>query len=377
MRPHIAPALVAAALSITSGGLHAQTLVRLDRPERTLSEPFSFVRGVRELSSGKLLIADWIENRVVLADFGADDCTEVVTEGPGPQEMRLPMGLLRHRGDSTLLIDLGNNRVSVLAPSGRVAYSVLAEAPGVGGVRGTTASGEWYFAIPAWAEGPAALADDSVRIVRWRPGGDDRRRVAVVQGTRWRKDRSPAMQPRIPTVGYAAQDGWAVTPSGALVLVRATPYRLEVIGADGARIAGPPVSVTPRPVTLEDKRRFVREFSAGSAQSGRGPDGGMGRAPLADAAEVARQLETTEWAATHPPFDAGAVLVDTKDRVWVGRSAVPGEPRLYDVFDLSGRRELAVEIRAGRRIAHVGAQGVYVVAEDEDGVQTIERYRVP
>jgi hypothetical protein len=135
--------------------------------------------------------------------------------------------------------------------------------------------------------------------------------------------------------------------------------------------------VTRRPVTIEDKRRYIREFSAGSAQSGRGPDGGMGRAPLADAAEVARQLETTEWATEHPPFDPGAVLVDRRDRVWVGRPAEPGKPRRYDLFDLSGRRVLEVEVGVGRRVAHVGAQGVYVVAEDSDGVQTIERYRVP
>lgn len=375
MRPLLA--LPALASSFLFPPASAQQVVRLDRPDRTLTEPFSFVRGVRELSSGRLLVADWVENRVVLADFASDRCTDVITEGPGPQELRLPLGLVRHRGDSTLLIDYGNTRVSVLGPDGRVAYTLRAEAPGVTGVRAITEAGELLFAVPGWAERERSLPDDSVRIVRWRPGAEERPEVAVIQGTRMRKDRSPAMQPRIPTVGYAAQDAWVVTPAGAIVIVRATPYRVEIIGTDGARRVGNALPSTSRPVTGEDRRRFIREFSAGAGQSGRGPDGGMGRAPAVDEAEVTRLLGTTEFALEHPPFDAGAVLADTRERVWVGRSAEPGRPRRYDVFDLTGRRVLEVELPAGRRIAHVGAHGVYAIAEDADGVQTIERYRAP
>jgi hypothetical protein len=373
MRPHVLFPLLATA----AAPAFAQATAVLDRPDRTLSEPFSFVRGVRELSNGKLLIADWIENRVVLADFGADACSDVIREGPGPQELRLPIGLVRHRGDSTMLIDYGNNRVTVLDPAGRAAYSIVADAPGVSGVRGLTREGEFLFAIPGWAEQGRELPDDSVRIVRWRVGSDERRDVVVVQGTRMRKDRSPAMTPRIPTVGYGSQDAWVVSRSGTIVIVRAAPYRIEVIGADGTRRAGPAVPVTRRPVTAADKRRYILEFSAGAMQSGRGENGGMGRAPAADEAMIAQQLTTTEFALEHPPFDAGAVFIDMRDRVWVGRPAVPGQPRHYDVFDASGTRVLDVQVRAGRRIAHVGAHGVYAVAEDADGVQTLERYRLP
>jgi hypothetical protein len=371
------PLLLATSLATAIAPAAAQTAIVLDRPERVLSEPFSFVRGVRELSNGKLLVADWVENRVVLADFGADACADVITEGPGPQELRLPIGLVRHRADSTLLIDYGNNRVTVLDPAGRATSSIVADAPGLSGVRGLTRDGEFLFAVPGWADQERALTDDSVRIVRWRPGTEARRDVAVVQGTRMRKDRSPAMQPRIPTVGYASQDAWVVTSTGAIVIVRAMPYRVEVVGADGARRVGPAVPMTRRTVTTADKRRWIAEFSAGSMQSGRGENGGMGRAPAVDEAEITRLMGTTEFALEHPPFDANAVLIDLRDRVWVGRPAMPGQPRHYDVFDLGGQRLLDVQVGAGRRIAHVGAHGVYAVAEDADGVQTIERYRLP
>ncbi len=370
------PLALMPALGLVASTIGAQSLT-LGPPSAVLSEDFSFIRGVRELATGKLLIADWVENRVVLADFAANSVTQVMREGPGPNELRLPMGLVRYRGDSTLLLDFGNNRISVLTPAGRAAYTILAEAPGVSGVRGATTNGEFYFAIPSWAERENALPDDSVRLVRWKPGTEVRTDVAVVQGTRWRRDRSPAMEPRLPMVGYAAQDGWTVTPAGALVIVRTAPYRVEVITGDGTKRIGPPLEVAHRPVTLDDKRRFVREFAAGAAQSGRGENGGMGRAPEATARQIARDVEITEWATEHPPFDAGAVLADTRERIWVGAPAEPGKPRRYDVFDHTGRRVMQVEVGAGRRIVHVGAQGVYVIAEDEDGIQRLEKYRIP
>ncbi len=353
-------------------------VIRLDRPDALLDEPFSFVRGVRELSDGRLLVADWIENRVVIADFATQDVRQVMREGPGPQEVRLPTAIHRLRGDSSLLVDEGNNRLHVLGPDGRSVRSLVTDVPGRGGVRGMDAAGAYLHAIPSWAEGPNALPDDSVRLVRWVPGAaGDGRVLAVVQGTRYRKDRSPAMQPRMPLVGFASQDAWVVTPSGALVIVRATPYRVEVHPPGRAPVLGPPIPVTTRAVTLEDRKRFMREFAAGSPVSGRGPDGSMGRGPEVPEAEIVRMVGTAEWAERFPPFDASSVLAAADGRVWVGAPVIPGVPVRYDVFDGGGRRVLQVELRAGRRVTHVGTRGVYVVASDDDGIQTLERYRLP
>lgn len=351
--------------------------VRLDRPAATHPEVFSFVRGVRELPDGRVLVADWIEQRVALLDFASGDATDVVTEGGGPQHVRLPSGLVPFRGDSTLLADQGNNRLLVLGPDGRTARTIVADAPGRMGTRGVTADGALVYAIPSWAEGPAALPDDSVRIVRWDPRTDRLTPVAVVQGTRWRKDRSPAMTPRLPMVGFASQDAWVLSPVGELVIVRANPYRVEVIGSGGRRRTGPSYSAAPRPVTAADKLRFVREFAAGSPMSGRGPGGGMGRAPMPSDRELAQQVETAEWASHHPPFDASGVFVAPGGRTWVGHATAPGQPVRYDVFDAEGRRVQQVEIAPRRRVVHVGARGVYVVTESDDGEQTLERYRLP
>ena len=376
MRPPISStcALISTLLPVVAAG----QVVRLDRPAAVLDEPFSFVRGVRELSNGRLIIVDWIENRVVLADLSTNTARLLMREGPGPQEVRLPSGLVRLRGDSTLLYDDGNNRTHVLGPDGRSGRTILADVPGRGGIRGVDAPGAYLHAIPAWAEGPNTLPNDSVRIVRWDPRTAAAvRDVAVVQGTRYRRDRSPSMQPRLPMVGFAAQDAWAVTPDGALVIVRASPYHVEFRMPGRAPIIGPAYPAEAHPVTRSDRLDFVRAFAAGSPVSGRGPNGGMGRAERIDEREVERLAETAEWAEHFPPFDPGAVLVASDGRVWVGQALRRGAVPRYDVFDASGRRVLQVELARGRHVAHVGSRGVYVIAEDDDGVQSVERYTLP
>ena len=367
-----------AVLLVLAPAIAVAQVVKLDQPVSTLSEPFSFVRGVRELSNGQLLIVDWIENRVVIADLTNNTVRRLMREGAGPQEVRLPSGLVRLRGDTTLLYDDGNNRSHVLGADGRSVRTILADVPGRGGLRGVDATGAFLYAIPAWSEGPKALPNDSVQIVRWDPWARGEPQVtAVVQGTRYRKDRSPALQPRLPMVGYASQDSWVVAPNGALVIVRATPYHLEIHMAGRPPIVGPSYTSTTRAVTMDDKKRFIREFSAGSPVSGRGPNGGMGRAPQITEAEVTRMTGTAEWAERFPPFDASTVISGADGRIWVGAPLLPGASPRYDVFDQTGKRVMQVELRAGRRIVHVGAKGIYAVADDADGVQTIERYRVP
>ncbi len=367
-----------AALLAVTPALAAAQPVKLTQPDATLAEPFSFVRGVRELSTGQVIVADWIENRVVMADFASNTVRRLMREGPGPQEVRLPSGLVRLRGDTTLLYDDGNNRSHILAPDGRSLRVILADIPGRGGIRGVDATGAFLYGVPAWSEGPKALPNDSVRIVRWdmRAQGEPSA-VAIVQGTRYRKDRSPAMQPRLPMVGFASQDSWVVAPNGSLVIVRAMPYHVEIHAGGRAPVVGPSYATATRAVTFDDKKRFIREFSDGSAVSGRGPNGGMGRGPQITDAEVVRMAGTAEWAERFPPFDASAVVSGADGRTWVGAPLHPSTPPRYDVFDLTGRRVLQVELKTGRRIVHVGARGVYTVVENEDGEQVIERYRLP
>jgi hypothetical protein len=367
---------ICAALAALAAPAGAQR-VRLQTPSATLAEEFSAIRGVRELADGRLLVSDYIDQRVVLVDFDRGTVTSRIGKGGGPQEARLPTRLVRMPGDSTILVDLGNNRLLILDGQGRAARSMVTERPGLQGVRGVDATGAFYFAVPAWSE-EHALPNDSVRIVKWHPRTDKLETIAVIQGDRMRSDiRSPALTPRIPTVGYAAQDAWVMDDRGAMRIVRAAGYRVETRAPGVAPSIGPSHAYATRPVSAADRLAYIRRFMASSPTSGRGENGGMGYSPTLSDAEVAVQARTTEYAERHPMFSAGDVIAAPSGRLWVGRPAEPGQPALYDVFDDGGRRVTMVELGSGRRVAAVGRQHVYVVLETESGIQQLERYALP
>jgi hypothetical protein len=369
--------LAVLAMAITCRPAVAQQL-RLTDPDATLQEEFSAIRGIRPLADGRLLVSDYIDQRVVLIDLDRQTVRQIVTVGGGPKEARLPTRLIAMRGDSTLLVDLGNNRLLLLDDHGRAVRTIPAEHPGVLGVHGMDATGALYFAVPAWAEQEAPLPGDSVRILRWQPRSGASELVAVIQGDRMRSDiRTPALTPRIPTVGHAAQDGWVVSDSGVVRIVRAGSYQVESRGPGNRVVVGPSYAYVTRAVNAADRLAYVREFMAMSPMSGKGPNGGMGYSPTLSEKELAAQVRGTEFAERLPMFSAGEVIAAPAGRLWVGRPAREGEPVSYDVFDAGGRRIATVEIRPGRKVMAVGPRGVYVVVESEAGIQRLERYAPP
>jgi hypothetical protein len=280
-------------------------------------------------------------------------------------------------GDSTFLVDLGNNRLLLLDGQGRAVRTIPGERIGVLGVRGMSPDGAFYFAVPGWAEGEAALPNDSVRIVKWNPRTDAQATIAVIQGERMRSDiREPARTPRIPVVGYAAQDAW-VMAGAVLRIVRAGGYRIESRPPAGPPVVGPSYAYQTRPVSSADRLAFVRHFNESSPTSGKGENGGMGYSPAMNDAELALTARGTQYAERHPMFDAGAVIAGPGGQLWVGRPAEEGKAVLYDVFDDAGKRVKIVELPPGRRVAAVGRQNVHVVMETDAGIQHLERYSLP
>ena len=373
-------ALAALATLAAAAPPAAAQVVRLATPNATLAEEFSAIRGVRELADGRLLVSDYLDERVVLVDLDRGTVLVRVTRGGGPGEARLPTRLIPAPGDSTILVDLGNNRLQLLDGTGRVARGITAERPGVMGVRGVDAAGALYFAVPGWAEGPGALPDDSVRVVKWNLRTSTPETVAVIQGDRMRSDiRSPALTPRIPSVGYAAQDAWVLTPAGVLRIVRAGGYRVASRAPGAAWVVGPSYAYATRPVTAADRQAYVERFLATTPTSGKGEGGGMGFTPKASAAEVAALVRGTQFAERHPMFSAADVIAapPPDGRLWVGRPPEDGKPVLYDLFDDAGRRVTSVELPAGRRVMALGRRSVYAIAESELGVQHLERYPLP
>lgn len=374
-RAAVGPALILGlAVFGQPGSAAAQAPASLGRPDAVLPEPFSQIRGVRELSDGRVLITDWIEERLVITDPSFTRTNGLGRTGAGPQEFRLPASLLPMAADSTLLSDVGNARFIVVSPEGRFARTIATERPGLGSTAGVDAAGRLYFAMPAWARGSSALPGDSLEVFRYDPRTSRTERLTVVKGSTPPAHRGPRLTPGFSMVALAAQDLWRVLPSGELVVVRAGDYRVERVAATGVQ-SGPSYRYQTAPVGQADKTAFVREFVSRAPTSGRGPDGGMGHTPQMSEAEIARMVETNEFAATLPPFDRAVVGPDGE--LWVQRGRHVGAPSTWDRFDLAGRRIGQVTLPDGRAVVALGARHAYIAATDADGLQTLERYPRP
>ena len=351
--------------------------VRLASPA-VLPHEFSLIRGLRELPDGRVLVTDWTEEILSVADFRTGAVRQIGRKGPGPLEYRLPGALIALPGDSTLMLDEGNSRFAIIGPGLTIARSYSNRRPGVPYAiypRAADRLGRIYFTIPAWSE-PTPLPGDSVAIARWTPAGDRVERLAAVKGyTPRRNTRTMGA----PYVLFAPQDGWQADTDGRLVLVRSDRYRVERRRADGRTTSGPPTPWTPLQTTRQDRVDHVTRFVNASPISGRGEGAsGLGQAPAALKSRevIERMVEQQEFAPVRPPFTDRGPWLGPDGVVWVERSVARGTAPTYDRFDAAGVRGVPVTFPAGRRLLAVGQRGVYAVATDADGIERLERYVV-
>ena len=369
LRPTLAlfAALATGAAPVQARQAGEPPAIALEKPGAVSAEPFSLIRGALELHDGRLLVTDWIEQRIALVDFARGTVTDRGRVGAGPAEFRLPGALFAFRGDSALLVDVGNARLAVLAPDGAIARSFKPSDPAAGSPGGADASGRIYYAVPAW-RAARELRGDSVELRVLELESGTSRSVARLHGST--PVRGPAPRPRVPFVIFAPQDGFAVTPAGRVLVVRDGDYSVHSLN-DGPPLAGPSHTFARVRATAADRTSFVRQFVLSSPMSGRGEDGGLGHTPAEAATDAAieEMVKASSFAETLPPFRAGDVRLDGQGRLWVGRFERIAEPGRYDVFDATGRRIALVQLGPDRRIIALGAAHAYVVRTDESGLQ--------
>jgi hypothetical protein len=244
-------------------------------------ELFSQVRGLRELSTGRVLVTDWIEERLLALDFTAGSATAIGGVGGGPREFRLPAQLVALAGDSTLLYDEGNARLAVIGPDlaiHRTLPANVGNAPYAVYPRAADGAGRLYFGIPPWALGPDAPPADSVDIARWDPRTQAVAPVVRIQGAQrpsWQREGKPRMTPGIPMVMFSAQDAWAVASDGRVAVVRSGDYHVEWRDSAGRVTRGPSYAYPPLRVTDTDKQAYVLRFlKRAGPHAGRVRDGG-------------------------------------------------------------------------------------------------------
>ena len=355
-------------------------VVRLTKPDAVLPREFSQIRGVRELRDGRLLVTDWTDEVLLVADLRTGGVRQLGRKGAGPAEYRLPAALLPLPGDSTLLVDQGNERLAVISPALTITRSFSSHRPGLSHTvipRAIDSAGRFYFEIPNWTR-PDAKLNDSVAVVRWDPRTGVEETVGRVRAETFRKP-GRRLRPSLPYVIFAPQDVWQADGAGRVAFVRSAGYRVEWREPrDGRIVRGPPTPFQPLRVTAADRTEYVRRFVTTSPVGGKSSSG-LSATPAEEATPeaIAAMVPDQEFATTRPPFTDFTPRIAPDGTLWVERSVATGAPQTFDLFDGRGLLLRVVSLPAGRRLLALGAGVAYLASVNEDGVERLERYRLP
>ncbi|MEQ8329787.1 MAG: hypothetical protein RH859_04910 [Longimicrobiales bacterium] len=381
--------LLAAAL-VAPPSLAAQE-IRLDRPVATFPEDFGTIQVVRELPDGTLLVADPLGGELYRVDMAAGTRRVIGAQGQGPREYRQPDAVWALPGDSTLLVDLGNGRLTVLAPdlSFQRTRPIAQGGPPQPGTpmaiaipQAVDGRGALYFRAMGGG-GPGGTPPDSAPVLRLAPDGETRP-VATVKTPDVTVTRSGSAGNESVSMGIvplSAEDPWGVAPDGSLVLVRSGDYHVEWIAPDGRVTRGAPIPWSPVRIGQAEKDEWVAE----SGRSG----GGIGIEMSVENGQASmsfsrggggggqRTTDQYTWPDAKPPVYGGRIPVDPRGRAWVRRHVDAGDPSTYDLFDRQGARVATVLLEHGKRVVGFGEGAVYVVAFDEFDLNYLEKYQLP
>ena len=356
---------------------------RLTTADARFPHTFSSIRGLRELPDGRVMVADGIDEVVMIADLKTGKGDTLGRVGQGPGEYKSPDALYPLPGGGTMLVDLGNGRLSYLGPDGRYRESspiAQGSPPRMSVIipRGVDGQGRVYFQ-PAMG-GARGGVPDSASVVRWIRASsafDTVGRVKLPEmHTRQSGDANNQRMSQRPRP-FPVQDSWNVGPNGQVAIVRGRDYRVDWIAPDGRVTRGRPVTVTPVPIRDADKREWVAEQANGLRVSMENRNGQMsmsfGRGGNPDQEEE-DAIAATEWPAAKPPFSG--VWVSPTGEAWVERSVPAGSPRIMDVFDAAGMLKGRVVLPAGRRLVGFGTGVIYLRHSDQSDLQHLERYKI-
>ena len=376
---------ISSGLVLTSASLHAQAPVALAKADAQLSEPFTQIRSVRELPSGKVLVSDLRDKVVQLVDFAAGSMTKVGREGQGPGEYALPSTLYGMPNGVTWLHDMLGRRFLSIDPNGKPGESIQMPGGPRGGMvvmgmsgGGADAQGRIYTQAPPFSlDGPGSAPPDSTAITRWDSGKKAIDTVAWIKGPKAQVSGDRGGARFSVQIGnskvFSPQESWGVAADGSVARVLPNPYQVIWYDPTGKPAAGTAVPYTPLKVTEADKQQVIeaRKKMKPMMIAFGGP-GGRAAAPPANI-----DLPPPEFEDTKPPFTGeNSVVVTPEGEVWVLRTRPASDKTpSYDVFDRTGKLARKVTLNPTSRVIGFGKGTVYVVRTDEDDLQYLERYR--
>ncbi len=378
----VALAAVFSSLWAHPADLGAQSTAALEEPTAAYGEPFSLISGVRELEDGRVLVSDALEESLYALDAPLSEALKIARNGQGPDEYRQPDALHAWPGDSTLMTDLGNGRLTVIGPDygfGRTIPVVQQASDGLQIIlpQDVDTEGSVYYQ----PRGDGMIRDTS-GIVRWNPDSAaepvEVARIKLSDVTERTSGDGGNMHQEVRQVPMSPQDGWAVGLDGSVAVVRVGDYHVDWVRPDGRVISGPPVAYEPVRVRQADKEAWVETTAArGVMMAVTNQNGNLSARMRRGGGRGVPSIDGYEWPETKPPFEPGSAVVAPDGDLWVMRSVAAGERPLIDVFDANGRHRGAVALPEGREVVGFGEGSVYLARGDDLGFQWLERYDRP
>ena len=352
---------------------------------------------MRELDDGTVLVADPIGQALVRVDFATASADTVGGYGEGPSEYRQPDAVWPLPDGGTLLVDLGNGRLTELDAElefGRThPYS-----------RGDPKDTTLVVAIPQGVDDRGRLyfngmpvgENDSLPVLRLDLGTGELDTIArymppatkldTIIDARGRHNLRVSVVPLSPT------DAWGVGADGRVALARAVGppmsnaldelgYFLEWFDEDGAATPGPTIPYEPVPIGEAEKEAWTdrRDELGGGLRltAATGDSAASVIAKRGGPRPANEDLDRYAWPEALPAFYPDRVAVDSLGRAWVRRYAEAGAVTRYDVFGATGERVETVELGVGRRVVGFGEGRLYAIQMDDLGRQRLERYALP
>lgn len=377
--------LAGAAVALMVAGvptqMEAQSIQESDR-EAMHAEPFGLIGGARELSDGRVVVADPMGKIFVMLDANLGSATALGSEGQGPDEYRQPDGIWPIGGDNSVLVDLGNARLTQIDANGGFGETVPIVRQGAGGMmfalpRGSDDHGNVYF--QGSPMGPRGMRDE-VEVFRLNLATEETEVVARIKPASMDRRESGGadnQQVRILPIPLAATDVWGVRPDGGLYVARADDYTVEFIGTDGRVVAGPANDYDRVRIGGDEREEWSdRQAREGGVGISVEEENGRRRINLARSAGGGGSNDLS-WPDNKPPFENERIRVDHEGRGWVRVSMSAGAPATYDVFNEQGNKVATVTLPEGRSLVGFGSGSLYAAAVDEFDQHYLERFANP
>lgn len=369
--------------------LAAQTknIALTGRPLATLDEPFTAISGLVEMPGNKAVVLDVQESRLLMVNFASGDVAPIGRRGGGPGEWQQPLSLLRGAANQAILGDPGLSKLHLVGPDGKISGAILPpsddprEMIGMTMSRGSDARGRLFFqAMPAF-EGGGGIPD-SANIVRYDPATKKSEVIGTIPTgmTGSVSGNQGSMRVTMRSKPLAATDAWAALPDGRVAIVRANPYRVDIVGGSGQVQRGTAVRYAPIKIGKAERDAYRERLASTRPMMvsiGGGGGGGAVASGTRGGASGAPVIPDEEFPEVMPPF-AGrdAVQVTPEGEIWVLRTrAASDRTPTYDIFSSTGQLMGKATLKPNSMVVGFGAGVVYVARQDpEDDLRYLEKY---